>query len=203
MFRVGRRVTGLCHWKVACIFIFLFSPSVRLSLIKHRNCFIFSCSSPFSPSSSREDGSTATQAIVTNLPHAYIPPCVPIKTNKQTKSLSDWWAASPVSWGLFSVSLAPQDNLVMKWQAAWADEQCLSTLKVSSVVFIQDKAVASLLIFYSIKYSYSNLLMYIITDICNSLASDILRINLLSAQNWFNRTLKRDSVSYCCRYFPQ
>ena len=94
MFRVGRRVLGLCHWKVVCIFIFLFSPSVRLSLVKYRNCFIFSCSSPFSPSSSREDDSTATQAIVTNLPHAYIPLCVPIKTNKQTNKIAKWLVSS-------------------------------------------------------------------------------------------------------------
>ena len=36
-----------------------------------------------SPSSSKENDSMAAQSIVTNLPHAYTPPCVPIKKKKK------------------------------------------------------------------------------------------------------------------------
>ena len=46
----------------------------------------------------------------------------------------------------------------------WNEEQGLSTLKVWSHLFIWDKAVASLLLFYSVEYNYSSLTMYIITD---------------------------------------
>ena len=41
--------------------------------------------------------------------------------------------------------------------------------------------------------------MYIITDVCNSLDGEILRIDLLSTQILLKRTLKKDRISYCIR----
>ena len=86
------------------------------------------------------------QSIVTNLPQAYIPPCISIE-KKKNKTLRDWWAASPMSWQLLCVSLVPQEDLVEEPSQGWNEEQELSTLKVWSPLFFWDKTVASLLSF--------------------------------------------------------
>ena len=119
-------------------------------------------------------------------------------SNKQTnRTLSDWWAASPVPWCLFCVPIASHENPGMKLHQAWAKGQPLSTRKVGSPVFICDKTIASFLyFFYSVKYSYlCKLTMYIVTDVCSSLAGEIPSINLLSAQIWFKRTLKNKQTN--------
>ena len=113
------------------------------------------------------------------------------KTAKTEKLLSDWWAASLCPDVYYvSVILDSQEDPVVELCRDWAKEQSLNTLEVSSSVFLWHRNCC-FTYFYSVKYSYSNLIMCIITDVCNSLAGEILRINLLSAHDWFKRTLKK------------
>ena len=113
------------------------------------------------------------------------------KTAKTEKMLSDWWAASLCPDVYYvSIILDPQEDPVVELCRDWAKEQSLNTLEVSSSVFLWHRNCC-FTYFYSVKYSYSNLIMCIITDVCNSLAGEILRINLSLAHAWFKRTFKK------------
>ena len=144
----GRRGTGLCHWKLACISVFLFSSWVRVSLDKrHKLHFISSLFLSFAlfPSAKRMIQQQLSPQFLTFLRHT-LHSMSPSNKNKQ-KTLRDWCAASPESWWLFFVSLACQQVVVVEVHRAWAEEEPLRTQKVTSTVFISEKPASSLLKF--------------------------------------------------------
>ena len=68
----------------------------------------------------------------------------------------------------------------------------LNNVNVSAAYFIWDKVVASLC--YSDKYRYNHLTISIPPEACNSLAEKRVRINILSTQTYFQRTLKKEQL---------
>ena len=103
---------------------------------------------------------------------------------------------------LFLVPLAPRADLWIKILHDLTNLEALSPVNVSTPFFIWVRLLLHFFC-YSDKHCYSFLTIIIPTEARNSLSGKRVRINLLSTQTYFTRTLKKDSIIYYCRYFAQ
>ena len=173
---------SLCHRKVACIPVFLFSRTVRLSLVKIQN---FPAPLICSYLYNEEDDSTASQSIVTNALCTHSTPCP--SNEKGSWEVSEHLTCVPV---LFCAPPALQEDMAVELPQDWTEGEPLRTVDVSASFLIGAKLRLHFFIFLSVKHSYSNLRIYVTTEACKSLPGQVERINLLSTQSWFKRTCK-------------
>ena len=173
---------SLCHWKVACIPVFLFSRTVMLSLVKIQK---FPAPLICSYLYNKEEDSKTTQCIVTN---ALCIHSTPRPSNeKGSWEVSEHLTCVPM---LFCVPPAPQEDMAVELPQAGAEDEPLRTVDVSAAFLTGARLWPHFFIFLSVKHSYSSMRICITTEACKSLAGKVERISLVSTQSWFKRTFK-------------